>query len=200
MKNTVRVGKIKIQIPEYFVPAGPLPDDPKDSQSFMAQTAHAVCYARVYPVSGERLLPRDKETLLGGIRYYLSDKQGIICVECGEDYVYSIVKTLQEPSGTQYTLTYQKFRGNSAAELHAFFEETAASGMRESALFEYCSKKGLVGTDTDPREGWEKDPYDENLKKGALMNMSEDEQYDTMFPDYPLSLCRGFVRTLLRES
>ncbi len=28
MKNTVRVGKIKIQILEYFVPAGPLPDYP----------------------------------------------------------------------------------------------------------------------------------------------------------------------------
>ena len=49
----------------------------------------------------------------------------------------------------------------------------------------------------DPFEGWSKDPYDENITTGVLMNQSEKEEYDEMFPGFPLTMCREFVRCIV---
>ena len=42
-----------------------------------------------------------------------------------------------------------------------------------------------------------RDPYDEDWKKGVLMNVSELEEFDQFFPGFPLTLCREFVGALL---
>lgn len=186
-----------VALPAYYQRVDSMPDDPENSVPYMAQTEHALCFVLVYPVSREQALPRDKDMLISGIREYLSDKQGIIQVETGEDYVYSIVKTLHQPSGVQYTLTYQKFSPQGILAMHGFFEENGATGMRDSVVFEQCRGDGAVGNESDPFFGWAKDPYDPEYTKGVLMNISEQEQYDERFPDFPLSLCRELVVSLL---
>ena len=45
--------------------------------------------------------------------------------------------------------------------------------------------------------GWTRNPYDESVKDGALMNLSEQEEYDEMFPEHPLSMCRKFVKCIV---
>ena len=43
---------------------------------------------------------------------------------------------------------------------------------------------------------WARDPYDSTIKEGALMNMSEAEEYDEHFPGFPLSMCRELLHTI----
>lgn len=47
--------------------------------------------------------------------------------------------------------------------------------------------EGMVGENL---EGWAKDPYDENVAEGMLMNLSEQRAIDEAFPNHPLSVIR----------
>ena len=60
-----------------------------------------------------------------------------------------------------------------------------------------CRKENLVGTKSDPFAGWTKDPYDNTIRGGTLMNLSEQEIFDEQFPGFPLTMCREFVRTVM---
>lgn len=195
--QNVTINGRTISIPEYYQKADSMPDDPVDSIPYMAQTGNAMCFALIFPVDESKSLPRTKESLIAGIRQFLGENQGLIQVKAAEDYVYSIVKTLKEPSGVQYILTYQKFFPEFILNIQAFFEETGTTGIRDSVGYEMCRRQNLVGTDDDPFTGWARDPYDDSIKEGALMNLSEQEQFDAQFPGFPLSMCREFVRSLV---
>lgn len=60
--------------------------------------------------------------------------------------------------------------------------------------------ENLIGDEKNPLAGWTKDPYDENVKTGALMNVSEQEQFDEKFPGFPLSMCREFIKCVTEEN
>ncbi|MBQ9047024.1 MAG: hypothetical protein IJ120_03890 [Solobacterium sp.] len=195
-KQNVTINGITISIPEYYQKVDSMPDDPVDSIPYMVQTDNAMCFALIFPVDESESLPRTKESLISGIRQFLGENQGLIRVEAAEDYVYSIVKTIKEPSGVQYTLTYQHFFPDFILNIQAFFEEIGTTGIRDSIGYEMCRRQDLVGTKDDPFAGWWKDPYDNSIKKGALMNLSEREEFDELFPGFPLSMCREFVKAL----
>ena len=185
-----------ISIPAYYQRVESLPGDPEGSVSYMVQSENALCLVQLYPISESESLPRKKETLIAGIRQYLGENQGLIKVETAKDYIYSIVKTLKEQGGVQYILTYQVFYPDFVLNIQAFFEETGITGTRDNAVYQYYRSKGLIGTSEDPFKGWTRDPYDESISNGALMNISELEQFDEMFPGFPLSICRELVRTI----
>jgi hypothetical protein len=48
--------------------------------------------------------------------------------------------------------------------------------------------------------GWNRDPYDETIKTGFLMNLSEQSEYDSMFPSHPLSLLRELARFIIEHN
>ena len=50
--------------------------------------------------------------------------------------------------------------------------------------------------DLMPFAGWTKDPYDESYRRGALMNLSELEEFDEQFPGSALSMCRELVKAI----
>ena len=89
------------------------------------------------------------------------------------------------------------FSAQGALTVQGFFEENGATGVRDSTVYEMCRRDGTVGDAEDPFRDWAKDPYDPEYTKGALMNLSEQEKYDEMFPDFPLSMCRELVRSIL---
>jgi hypothetical protein len=116
----------------------------------------------------------------------------------GKDYVYSIVKNLREPSRVQYILTYQRFYKDFILNVQAFFEEAGTTGIRDTMVYALCSNEGLIGDDDEnPLAGWTQDPYDAEITKGALMNLSEQEQFDEQFPGFPLSMCRAFINCVV---
>ena len=47
---------------------------------------------------------------------------------------------------------------------------------------------------------WVRDPYDPDRKKGFLMNWTEDEKYDGLFPYHPLSEVRQFVKYVVENN
>ena len=195
--QNVMINGITITIPDYYKRVDSMPDDPMNSIPYMAQTSNAMCFALIFPVDESKSLPRTKESLLSGIRQFLGKNQGLIQVEVTEDHVYSIVKTLKEPSGVQYILTYQQFLPEFILNIQAFFDEIGTTGLRDSIGYEMCRKENLVGTKSDPFAGWTKDPYDNTIRGGTLMNLSEQEIFDEQFPGFPLTMCREFVRTVM---
>ncbi len=38
-----------------------------------------------------------------------------------------------------------------------------------------------------------------DIKSGALMNLSEDERFDKMFPAHPISMCREFINCVTEK-
>ena len=195
-KQIITINGKNISIPEYYQKVDSMPDDPEGAIPYMVQTENAMCFALIFPEDESKSLPRNKESLIAGIRQFLGENQGLIQVETADDHVYSIVKTLNEPSGVQYILTYQKFYPEFILNIQAFFEEIGTTGMRDSLVYGWCRKQNLVGTDADPLAGWTRDPYDETIGEGALMNLSELEQFDEQFPGFPLTMCREFISTL----
>ena len=195
--QNVTINGKTIAIPDYYQMVDSMPDDPIDSVPYMVQTDNAMCFALLFPGDESKSLPRTKDSLIKGIRQFLGDNQGLIQVEAAEDYVYSIVKTLKEPSGVQYNLTYQRFFPEFILNIQAFFDEIGTIGLRDSVAYEICCRQNLVGTADDPLAGWTKDPYDETIRNGALMNLSEQECFDEQFPGFPLSMCREFVRAVI---
>lgn len=185
-----------IIIPGYYQKVDSMPGDPDNSVPYMVQTGNTMCFALFSPVDESASLPRTRESLIAGIRPYLNEKQGLIQVEANDSRVFSIVKTLKEPSGVQYILTYQKFFSDFILNIQAYFEEIGTTGIRDTIGYELCRRQHLVGNGDDPFEGWAKDPYDETIKTGALMNLSEMEQFDEQFPGFPLTMCREFIHTI----
>ncbi len=185
-----------IQIPKYYQRVDSMPEDPANSVSYMASTENAMCLLIVYSVDFSGSLPHDASELISGVRHYLSENQGIIEAETDANHAYSIVKTIKEPSGVQYTLTYQRFLSDMIIQIQGFFEENGITGIRDNVVFEMCRRENLVGSEDNPLDGWMSDPFDPSITRGALMNLSERDQFDPMFPDSPLSMCRGVVSTL----
>jgi len=195
-KQKITINGKTVFIPDYYQKVDSMPDDPEGSIPYMVQTGNAMCFALIFPVNESESLPRSKESLIEGIRGFLGENQGLIEVGTAEDYVYSIVKTLKEPVDVQYILTFQRFFPEFILNIQAFFEEIGTTGQRDDAVYELCRRQGLVGISGNPFAGWIKDPYDETIHEGVLMNLSELEQFDKQFPESPLSMCREFVRTL----
>ena len=108
----------------------------------------------------------------------------------GRKLIYSIIKTLKEPVGVQYTLYLNIDLDDNAVSLQGFFDETGTTGMRDTYIFEMMMQEGKVSPDMS---GWMCDPYDKDYKNGVLMNLSEQLQFDQVFPEHPLSIARQLV-------
>ena len=197
-KQAISVNGVNIFIPEYYKKVDSMPGDPENSVPYEVQTENAGCIAFLSAVDYSRQLPREKDELISGIRHFLAENQGLIKVDVGKDYVYSIVKNLREPRGVQYILTYQRFCEDFILNVQAFFEEAGTTGIRDTMVYALCRNEGLLGDDDEnPLAGWTQDPYDAEITKGALMNLSEQEQFDEQFPGFPLSVCREFINCVV---
>ena len=186
-------------IPACYRAVAASPDDPEGAAPFVAETTLARAYFVGYPITRENRIPMEQKALLDGIRPFLGDNQGIVECEAEENWAYSIVKTLNGNGGVIYTLTFQKVFADRIMLVQGFFEENGITGLRESMVYENLRHNGRVGNDTDPLAGWCRDPYDESIKSGALMNLSELRKFDADFEDSPLMLCRELADCLKTE-
>ncbi len=187
-----------ISIPEYYQKVESMPEDPPDSMPYLVKTEHAYCFLLIFPIQISESLPNTKEHLIMGIRRFLGENQGIIEVDANKQYAYSIVKTVKEQHGVQYALTYQKFYPDWTLNIQGYFDEEGTTGIRDTTIYEVYRRKGIVDIKGNQIKGWTRDPYDESITQGALMNLSEQERFDRAFPDFPLSMCRALVKDLMK--
>ncbi len=78
--------------------------------------------------------------------------------------------------------------------------EGGVTGQRDAVVFELESRKNNVKLTENGVEGWTRYPYDETITEGFLMNLSEQIEYDSMFPTHPLSLLRECARFIIEHN
>ena len=184
-------------IPGDFFKAKPLPDDPPGSIVFEKDTPDATNILMFFFIEKSEALPfDDREGLIDNLHHCLGENQGIIAVRTGKTdagvpFVYTIVKNLKQPSGSQYILTLQFDFGSMALNLQGYFDEEGVTGARDAAVFEYAMREGVISS--QDKSKWCSDPYSPDFRSGALMNLAEQEELDESFPTHPLSELRRFV-------
>ncbi len=135
----------------------------------------------------------------------MPDNYGIIEVnngltKNGNKYVYFIMKhslgTEDNPVfGNGYLMNINIKLGNDIYFINSSFTERGITGARDNTIYMMFLQK--YPDLEDPYDGWASDPYDSTYKEGFLMNLSEDEIYDDLFPNHPLSKAREFVEFIL---
>lgn len=119
---------------------------------------------------------------------------GIVSVDVLSIKGVSAVKTLfklpQKPTGIRYlgSLTFP-FAGFSYA-IKVDCQEYGTTGARDTIVSLKVRKEF---DPRDPFKGWFQDPYDPTRKDPIMRNQSEDEQYDALFPNHPLSRARKYL-------
>ena len=189
-------------LPERYELLKSLPEDPPYTRSFGFQTPGALCYVITRPIpAGSAMSWDDPWSVIDGIHQALADDQGLIAVEKGETkagrrFIYSIVKSMKEPSGVQYCLTMHVEYEEFVVLVQGFFDEMGTTGIRDAMVYAMLSNEGKVRTTEDGIEGWNEDPFDPEYMHGNRMNCSERKEYDELFPEHPLSQMRMFVEEL----
>jgi hypothetical protein len=77
--------------------------------------------------------------------------------------------------------------------------ERGVTGLREASVVERLLASGQLALETF-ESSWARDPYDssyQGVDRSTLRNSSDAEEYDTLFPDHPLSKVRRELRRLL---
>ena len=115
-------------------------------------------------------------------------------------YVYYIMKhgiNDDESShlGNEYTMNMNVKKHDDIYFVQSSFVEQGITGVRESVILNAMVDE--YGSLENAWEHWSQDPYDATYSSGFLMNMSEDEVYDKLFPNHPLSRARKLVEYIL---
>lgn len=77
--------------------------------------------------------------------------------------------------------------------LSLYSQEVGITGLRDTAVFSLLSSQGSefqLDEKTGKMIGWARDPYFPDYEGPCLRNQSEDQGYDSQFPDHPLSKVR----------
>ncbi len=195
---------MNINIPLEFKKISSMPEDPKDSVAYGKQTASSNCILMIYPINSQDAMQYENErTIINSIHETLTDTEGLVEVKTGttknqKKYGYSIVKSKLDPSGVQYILTMHIDMKEYTIKIESFFAEKSMTGGRDSAIMNKMINEGKI---VPPNlNGWFKDPYDENYKRGLLMNLSEQPKYDILFPEHPLSETRKFIKYVIENN
>jgi hypothetical protein len=112
--------------------------------------------------------------------------------------ISTIFKVPQEPSGRTYlgslTLPFADF----SFVFKVQCAEVETTGQRDSMVFQDLLSNGQIEIDHDAGSitGWIQDPYDPTLVSALTMNQSERAEYDSLFPDHPLSRARRILTHL----
>lgn len=136
---------------------------------------------------------------------------GIICVEVVEMHGVSAVKIIYnyealpayaytgmmifQFSGVRYVITLATFECGATGVREAFVSaQLAEEGRIEFDWFEEPNSHGAAGK----IKGWFYNPYDPDYEGYILNSISDDEKYDSAFPDHPLSRIRKQFRQIQR--
>jgi hypothetical protein len=114
--------------------------------------------------------------------------------------IRTVFKVPQQPTGRTYlgalTLPFRDFSFVAKAQC----PEYGMTGLRDTVVLNEMLASGRIKPDESNKDGaipgWMRDPYDLAVVGPMLRNLAEDEEYDTRFPDHPLSRCRALLHRL----
>ncbi|MBO6185114.1 MAG: hypothetical protein J6O88_10600 [Chryseobacterium sp.] len=114
--------------------------------------------------------------------------------------VKTIFKIPQPESGMTYIASVTIPFENCSFVIKIQAAEVGTTGIRDTVVLNEMLMNGEVTVGEDHLENWFEDPYNPNFKKGTLMNKSEQEKYDSKFPDHPLSVARKAITDAIRQT
>lgn len=132
-----------------------------------------------------------------------SNNGGLIQVDIIELQGYPTLKSIfkfpQEPMGMAYLSSFIIPFENYSYVVKIQASEKGISGMRDNAIAMKLLNDKKITLGDNGYEGWFNDPYDPQITEGVLMNKSENELYDTDFPNHPLSIIRELQKKIELE-
>ena len=204
--NTLLMNEV-IVLSDKLTQLGHRPGDPPHAAFFSMESKVSKDIVQYMPIGKDQSMDYgDLKGLIAGIHGALGETQGLIEVGTGKtgkerDYIYSIVKSAlpeNRGGGVTYTLCLDVDYPAFCLRVMGFFKESGVTGTRDTAVLELETRKN--GSIEEVMKKWNRDPYDEEYKKGRLMNLSEQREYDELFPAHPLSMLREFTDQFIREN
>ncbi|PJJ67891.1 hypothetical protein [Chryseobacterium geocarposphaerae] len=113
--------------------------------------------------------------------------------------VKTIFKVPQQEGGMTYLTAVTIPFENCSFVIKTQAVEIGTTGIRDAFVLNRFLENGKVTFDGNGLKNWFEDPYDPAFKEGTLMNKSEREEYDTEFPQHPLSIARASIDKAIRE-
>ena len=112
------------------------------------------------------------------------------------DTIKVIMKMPKKPSGMNYIGSYTIPFKNFSYVVKVQCSEQGITGIRDTVVFEMMIRNGTVKINDEKGilEGWMSDPYDDSIHLPFMMNLSESEEFDNMFPKHPLSRVRKYLK------
>lgn len=86
------------------------------------------------------------------------------------------------------------------AEHRRIFPGRRDDGARDNAILAMMAIRYGKSASELLREGWFRDPYDEDHREGFLMNASDNRLFYDMFPSHPLSILRKLIRFIAENN
>jgi hypothetical protein len=121
-----------------------------------------------------------------------------LCAIGGLAEVREILKVPQKPTGMGYLGSLMIPLANTGYMVAVACPERGITGMRDMAIFAQLLDAGDVEFADGAQQptNWMGDPYDPSITDPPARNRADDEKYDSLFPDHPLSRVRGLLRQI----
>ena len=199
------MNKPDLKIPSWFIKDDYAADGRPHLRTFRYETADAGSMVLYYHIDETDTVPWDNpQELIDRIHQSRAMFLGLIEVETGKTvsglrYIYSVLKSLKDRDTIRYLLDMKIDFSICTLGVKGYFDEMGEKGIRESGIYSLLTTQGTDHTADIEIERWEEDPYDSGCKNeyGMLMNSSEKKEYDSRFPQHPLSELRRFVAELI---
>lgn len=194
---TVQIETANIKLPDEYRKMQSMPDDPPGSQVYGVITNEAECWFIMEALSLDKAMPMDDNPLvISSIHHYMDERQGLIEVESGKTsnghrFIYSIVKTVMEGRGVQYSVNLQVEYNRFVVTFRGPCAELGTAGGRDAVVYEMFMRSGSAGQ-------WMEDPYDPTYKNGVLMNLSEKSSMTRIFQSIRYLMRERFYTSLLK--
>lgn len=205
--QTITVAEDTIVIPDQYQILDPMPEDSKDMVTVGLRTQEAMCIVHIVPIPPSRAMPfDDSQAVVDGIHHVMEDDQGLVevcaqSIRSGGRLIDSVVKSSDaETGGVQYTWTCDIEARNAILTFQGFFCEDGMTGVRDATIFELARRQDWITVDDTGVHGWAQDIYDPTYTRGNLPNLSEDQRFDSMFPQHPLSMLRVFRQVVVENN
>ncbi|MCR5449758.1 MAG: hypothetical protein K6F23_10210 [Solobacterium sp.] len=172
-------------------------------------TPLASCICLGFPVTDSESLPLGNTNQLIEMCRGMDDHQGIISVKGGitpkgSRYAYVIRKmqAVDDEGEVQTPIHYELgFNIRINGKIHfidgSFRDKNGIPGSRADTLNIMALGNSELKLIT---EQWQRDPYYPDRKSGLLMDWSEDERFDSLFPYSSLSEMRRFVKYIIENN
>jgi len=185
-------------------------EEERESNWLLWRNAHGDVLALTQTRSIDSHPLSDFTTLLSAVRSTAEDDGGaivstVMLFDHHRSAAQSIYKKRQD-TGFVYFGMYEVAIGDVRVVLTCVCGERGMTGAREAVVANTLLSAGKLRLPSrsepdesiGPRnvEGWFEDPYDLDYAGPVLRNLSDDERYDTVIPDHPLTRLRETLAML----